>query len=156
MNFIKKCISLISSFILVLSVGILISNNLVKAKLLDKEYVIGKMNESEFYEQISREIQNSFDKYSSQSGLPDDMLKDLFTDAMVKRDVTSIINCVYEGTQITVSDDAIRTELDDRINEYIESKDMLLTLDGKNNIDDFKDIIVNLVKSKLLYLVFQI
>jgi hypothetical protein len=71
------------------------------------------------------------------------MLKDLFTDAMVKRDVTSIINCVYEGTQITVSDDAIRTELDDRINEYIESKDMLLTLDGKNNIDDFKDIIVN-------------
>ena len=50
MNFLKRVVSLISSFILVLSLGIMLANNLVKTKLLDKDYIEEKMKESEFHE----------------------------------------------------------------------------------------------------------
>ena len=149
MNLFKKILSIISSFILVLSVGILIANNLVKSKLLEQEYVKAKMEESEFHEQISREIQSAFDKYSLQSGLPEHILKDLFTDAMIKRDVESILSCFYNGTPISLSDKTVRETLDERINEYINSTNMLLTTEGKANIENFKNIIVEEYKRNI-------
>ena len=149
MNFLKRVVSLISSFILVLSLGIMLANNLVKTKLLDKDYIEEKMKESEFHEQISREIQSSFDEYSLQSGLPEGTLDDLFTDSMIERDVSSILNCVYDGTQISLSDKAVREKLDEKINNYIESQNMLLTAEGKANIETFKEIIVEEYKNNI-------
>ena len=104
MNTFKRAICLISSFVLTISLGILIANNIVENKLLNKKYIESKLEESEFHEQISREVKSAFEEYIYQSGLPKDTIEGLFTDAMIKRDVSSLVNCVYEGSKITVSE----------------------------------------------------
>ena len=149
MNTFKRAICLISSFVLTISLGILIANNIVENKLLNKKYIESKLEESEFHEQISREVKSAFEEYIYQSGLPKDTIEGLFTDAMIKRDVSSLVNCVYEGSKITVSEAKVRDNLDKKINAYISSTGQLLTAEGRANIERFKNLIVNQYKKSI-------
>lgn len=149
MNTFKRAICLISSFVLTISLGILIANNIVENKLLNKKYIESKLEESEFHEQISREVKSAFEEYIYQSGLPKDTIEGLFTDAMIKRDVSSLVNCVYEGSKITVSEAKVRENLDKKINDYISSTGQLLTAEGRANIERFKNLIVNQYKKSI-------
>ncbi len=145
----KKVICLISSFVLMISLGILIANNIVENKLLNKNYIESKLEESEFHEQISREVKSAFEEYIYQSGLPKETIDGLFTEAMIKRDVSSLVNCVYEGSKITVSDVKVRDNLDKKINEYVSSTGQMLTAEGRANIERFKNLIVNQYKKSI-------
>lgn len=149
MNTFKRAICLISSFVLTISLGILIANNIVENKLLNKKYIESKLEESEFHEQISREVKSAFEEYIYQSGLPKDTIEGLFTDAMIKRDVSSLVNCVYEGSKITVSEAKVRDNLDKKINAYISSTGQMLTAEGRANIERFKNLIVNQYKKSI-------
>ena len=149
MNTFKRAICLISSFVLTISLGILIANNIVEDKLLNKKYIESKLEESEFHEQISREVKSAFEEYIYQSGLPKETIEGLFTEAMIKRDVSSLVNCVYEGSKITVSDAKVRDNLDKKINEYISSTGQMLTAEGRANIERFKNLIVNQYKKSI-------
>lgn len=149
MNTFKKVICLISSFVLMISLGILIANNIVENKLLNKKYIEAKLEESEFHEQISREVKSAFEEYIYQSGLPKETIDGLFTDTMIKRDVNSLISCVYEGSKITVSDVKVRENLDAKIEEYISSTGQMLTAEGRANIERFKNLIVNQYKKSI-------
>lgn len=149
MSIYKKVICLISSFVLMISLGILIANNIVEDKLLNKKYIESKLEESEFHEQISREVKSAFEEYIYQSGLPKETIEGLFTEAMIKRDVSSLVNCVYEGSKITVSDAKVRDNLDKKINEYISSTGQMLTAEGRANIERFKNLIVNQYKKSI-------
>ena len=77
------------------------------------------------------------------------ILEGLFTEAMIKRDVSSLVNCVYEGSKITVSDAKVRDNLDKKINEYISSTGQMLTAEGRANIERFKNLIVNQYKKSI-------
>lgn len=149
MSIYKKVICLISSFVLMISLGILVANNIVEDKLLNKKYIEFKLEESEFHEQISREVKSAFEEYIYQSGLPKETIEGLFTEAMIKRDVSSLVNCVYEGSKITVSDAKVRENLDKKINEYISSTGQMLTAEGRANIERFKNLIVNQYKKSI-------
>ena len=149
MNTFKRAICLISSFVLTISLGILIANNIVENKLFNKKYIESKLEESEFHEQISREVKSAFEEYIYQSGLPKDTIEGLFTDAMIKRDVSSLVNCVYEGSKITVSEAKVRDNLDKKINAYISSTGQMLTAEGRANIERFKNLIVNQYKKSI-------
>ena len=122
---------------------------MLSARLLNKKYIESKLEESEFHEQISREVKSAFEEYIYQSGLPKDTIEGLFTDAMIKRDVSSLVNCVYEGSKITVSEAKVRENLDKKINDYISSTGQLLTAEGRANIERFKNLIVNQYKKSI-------
>ena len=68
---------------------------------------------------------------------------------MIKRDVSSLVNCVYEGSKITVCDAKVRDNLDKKINEYISSTGQMLTAEGRANIERFKNLIVNQYKKSI-------
>jgi len=112
-------------------------------KFLDKDYLLSKMEETEVYLQISREVESGFEKYIYQSGLPEDIIKDLFTEDIIKNDVLSIVNCIYEGTEINLSSQTIRNNLDNKIEQYLVSEGKTLNEQGKENINKFEDLIVN-------------
>lgn len=149
MNILKRLICLISAFVFMISLGILIANNIVESKLLNEDYIYSKLSESEFYEQMSREVRSAFEEYIYQSGLPVEILDGLFTDAMIKRDVNSLVECVYNGSKITVSDSKVRENLNVKIDEYISAKEITVTPEEKANIERFKNLIVNQYKKTI-------
>ena len=61
--------------------------------------MLDKLEEIEFYEQISREVKIGFEDYIYQSGLPEDTINDLYTINDIRNDVNSIINNIYDQMQ---------------------------------------------------------
>lgn len=139
MKILKNVLCVILSFILVLFLIIYLCLGILRNNILNKEYLLLKMEETEFYLQVSREVQNGFENYIYQSGLPEDTIKNLFTEEMIKQDVNSIIDCLYEGTEINLSDDLLRENLNTRIQEYISSQEKLINNEGKKSIEKFEE-----------------
>ena len=149
MKILKNVLCVILSFILVLFLIIYLCLGILRNNILNKEYLLLKMEETEFYLQVSREVQNGFENYIYQSGLPEDTIKNLFTEEMIKQDVNSIIDCLYEGTEINLSDDLLRENLNTRIQEYISSQEKLINNEGKKSIEKFEDLFVEEYKNNV-------
>lgn len=149
MKVFNSIISTILSFFIIFAISLLICLNILDNKLMDKEYVLSKMDEFKIYDQISSEVESGFEKYIYQSGLPEEIIKGLFTEEMIKNDVNSLINCLYEGTEITLSDETLRNTLDARIQEYLASQNKTSDKELQNNIKKFEDLIVKEYKENV-------
>lgn len=142
MKIVRYIINVVLSFLIILFAFILIGLNVLDYKILDKKYILSKIDEIKFYEQISKEVESGFENYIYQSGLPEETINDLFTEDMIKKDVNSLINCLYDGTEISLSTEILRETLDSRIQEYLASQNKKLNEEGKKNITKFEDLIV--------------
>ena len=147
MKIFKTILNIILSFLLIIAMSIVI--NILQDKILNKDYILSKMEENQVYLQVSREVDNGFENYIYQSGLPEDIIKDLYTENTIKNDVNSFINALYDGTEIQISDSIIRETLDKRINEYLVSENKTLNEQGKKNVEKFEDLIVNEYKNNV-------
>ena len=143
MKILKYSINIIVSFLIIFAVIICILLNILNTKILNKDYILQKMSETEFNLQIAREVEAGFEKYIYQSGLPEDTIQNLFTEDMIEKDVNTLVNALYDGTEISLSSEEVKTNLDNKINQYIQSQNMNLNEQGKNNIIKFEDLIVN-------------
>lgn len=143
MKILKTILNIILSFLLIILIAMIFTINILENKILNKNYLISKLEETEFYLQISREVENGFENYIYQSGLPEDTIKNLFTEEIIKKDVNSIVNKLYDGTDITLSSENVKENLDNKINEYLKKEDMKMNNQGKDNIKKFEDLIVN-------------
>lgn len=142
MKIIKNVLNVILSFVIIFAVFLLMGMNIIENKFLNKEYVFSKMEEIQFYEQVSREVQSGFEKYIYQSGLPEDTIKNLFTDELLRKDINILIDCFYEGTDISLSHEEVRKTLDTKIQEYLKSQNKELDVEGQKNIKKFEELII--------------
>ena len=149
MKIVKYVLSCIISFLIMLFVFVILLINILDNKLLEKEYILQKIDESEFYLQVSREVESGFENYIYQSGLPEDTIKDLFTDEMIENDVNTIINCLYEGEKIKLSDNILKETLHERIEEYLKSQNKKLNKQGEESIEKFENLIIEEYKKNV-------
>ena len=111
--------------------------------------MLNKLEEIEFYEQISREVKIGFEDYIYQSGLPEDTINDLYTINDIRNDVNSIINNIYDGEEITLSDEKIKSNLREKINLFVQKENRKLDAEEENNITKFENLIANSYKSNV-------
>lgn len=149
MKIAKTIINIILSFLLIFIIISIIALNLVSTKILDKNHMLAKLAETEFYLQVSREVQNGFEKYIYQSGLPEDIINDLYTEEMITSDVNSIIDYIYEGKEITTSQDKVKETLDTKINQYLQSQGKNKTTQIQDNIAKFENLIATEYKNNI-------
>ena len=149
MKIIKNILSLILSFAIIFAVFLLIGIDILNTKFLNKNYILFKIDKLAFYEQISRETESGFDEYIYQSGLPKDVIKDLYSDELLRKDVNNLIDCLYNGKEISLSDETVRNTLDTKIREYLESQNKKLNSDGEKNIKKFEDLIIKEYKENV-------
>ena len=143
MKLIKYILNFVLSFLLILTILGCIVVNILSNKILNKKYILSKLEETEFYIQVSREVQNGFENYIYQSGLPENTIENLYTEDLLKQDINSIIEYVYGGSEIKISSEKVRETLDNKINEYVNSQKIKLTKQGKENIKQFEDLVVS-------------
>ncbi len=149
MKIIKGILNVIFAFLLVIITFIVLGKNILSNKLLNKNYMLNKMEEMQVYLQISRDVQSGFENYIYQSGLPEDTINNLYTDEMIKNDTNSILEYIYDGTEIKISDDIVRANLEQKIVSYVEGQNLKLNDQGRKNISDFEDLIVNEYKTNV-------
>ena len=98
---------------------------IVTQTVLNKNYIIQKMEETNFYSETYKLAQSNFEKYIEQSGFEENILENICTEEKVKQDINLMISNIYEGANKTID----ITEISDNLNANI---DKLNIRDSKN------------------------
>ena len=125
-----KFISITILAICMISLGIL---TIVSSTILNEEYIISKLEETNFYDGTYELVKSNFEKYIYQSGLEEEVLNDICTEKKLKEDINTIISNLYRGTNKKID----TTEISEKLNENIEKSGVKRTSKNSKAIDEF-------------------
>lgn len=136
----KKAISYVLSFVLVLMLLSLCLLAIVKSTILDEKYMISKLEDANYYERMNGEIIEQFKNYTIQSGLSDDVLENLFTEDKLKQDINNVINSIYTGEALEISTSEIRENLKENILAEVEKEGKTVDFEDEAMVEYLKAI----------------
>ena len=114
-----KIILVILLFITIFAFGIL---NILSNTILNQEYTLNKLEETNYYANIYSQIKSDFRNYIYQSGLDENVIEDIVTPEEVKNETRKIIVGIYNGLHEDVDTTKIHDRLNDNINKSLEEK----------------------------------
>lgn len=149
MKVVKKIVQIIMAFFL----SILILANflmvLVSQTVLQKEYVLAKVEEVGYEEKIQTDLKNGFENYQYQSGLPASVFENLYTRSSLQADIYCVVNAIYENEEVQVNSEEVRNKLEANIQQYLSENQIVLKEAELQNIQDFENIIVNVYENRV-------
>lgn len=84
--------------------------------ILDKDYVIQKLEETNFYVGTYELVKSNFGNYIYQSGLDEEVLDNICTEEKVKQDINIMLSNMYNGTNQEID----TTEIANNLNANID------------------------------------
>lgn len=148
-----KVFKTILNFIVITVLSILLivytALNIFSKTLLNKEYILAKMEENNYYEKLVEYVNSSFENYIYQSGLDEDVLKDLVTEEKVKSETNAIIDNIYEGKEFSIDTQSIKDKLLSNISDSINGRSFSAT--EQKAVDAFANNICSAYEDTLLH-----
>ena len=141
MKIFKNIISIILAFLLMLSILLTVALQIVSSTILNKDYIFGKLDEANYYNNVYEQIKDSLAGYIGPSGLDEEVLENIYTREQVKEDINLIINNIYENKDDKINTEDIKEKLQNNIEASVGSG--LLTKENKKSIEDFIDKIAD-------------
>lgn len=131
------------SFVLLIILTIFIIS---KFNILNKNYVLEKLEEHDYYEKVYKEIKQEQEHNILSSGLDKVILNDLFTEEDVKDDLKCLIGSIYSDSKYEVNLSKIKEKLDKNIDDYLKEKD--IKADDEKALEEFKNNIIDIYKDE--------
>ena len=118
--------------------------------VLDKNYIIQKLEETDFYSGTYKLVESNFENYIYQSGLDEEVLKNICTQDKVKNDINLMISNIYDGTNKTIDTTEISTNLNANIDKL-----GIKTKQNENAINEFVNHICNEYTDTLIHTKYE-
>lgn len=129
--------------ICMISIGII---TIMFSTLFDKNYVVQKLEETDFYSGTYKLVESNFENYIYQSGLDEQVLQGICTQEKVEKDIDIMLSNIYVGT-----DQKIDTkEIADNLNTNID-KLGIKTKQNEDAINKFVEHICNEYTDTLIH-----
>lgn len=148
---IKKGIVYILDFALIICIVVLSSILIFSNTILSKQYMISVLEKNNYYEKVYYDIQDGFKNYIMQSGLEESILEDLYNQEKVNKDISIVLDVIYENKDEKIDTDVIRKTLDDRINKVLKENNRTPDREEKEAIKAFEDAIVETYSNGIAY-----
>ena len=116
----KKIITFVLNFALVILILALIVITLAINTILNEQYILKVLEANNFYERAYNDIKDGFENYTMQSGLELSILDDLISTYKVESDIKKVLSRVYTGKESIVETNSIKLELYYRIYTILE------------------------------------
>ncbi len=145
MKIIINIFKFIAMALIVLCLTFLGIKNIAFSTILDKEYIIKKLEETNFYSETYKLVESSFENYIDQSGLEEVVLKNICTEDKVKRDINIILSNIYDGKQEEID----ITEISNKLNSNIDAQNVRTTKNSEA-IDEFVKHICQAYKDTII------
>lgn len=117
MKTVRKIIQYILTTILALAILALILINIFSSTILSESYVLSKLDEENYYEEIYQNTKSNFENYIYQSGLDEEVLNDIVTKEKIEKDTKIILSNIYDNTNEEID----TKEIADKLHQNIEN-----------------------------------
>ena len=134
MKVLLNIIKFIIAIILTICVIALIIVNVASSTILNKEFILGKLDETNYYANIYTAVKSDFENYIYQSGLDESVLENIVPAEKIENDTKIIINNIYDGTNEQVDVTEIETNLKTNIENSLDHK---LSATQQRTVDEF-------------------
>ncbi len=153
MKNIKKILRFIITLLLTVSIIIYILINLISSTILNETYILSKLDENKYYDEIYELVESNFENYIHQSGLDEEVIENIVTKEKVKEDTKKIIINIYDGLNEEISIEEIKQNLNNNIEKSME--DRSLTEQERQSIDTFVEKICEEYKTTILHTSYE-
>ena len=140
-------------FILIISIILTIAINVFASTILNKEYVLGKLEESNYYEYVYNQVEDNFEKYIQQSGLNEEVIKDIVTRDEIKNSIVQIVNNIYEGQLEELDTNIVKERLEKNINDSLQGQN--ITNSTKEAIEEFENRIIKEYSNTIIHTQYE-
>ena len=147
MRVVRLILQYILTIILAMSVLALILINIISSTVLNESYIMSKLEEEDYYNQIYESAKINFENYIHQSGLDEEVLNDIITKEKIEKDTKIIINNIFDGTDTAIDTDEIKNKLNENIDNSLGRKK---TATEEKAINEFVNLICNEYKTTIL------
>ena len=141
MKALKTVIKYIITIILALSMIAYFFIQLASSTILSEQYILSKLEETDYYNKIYECVKSNFENYIHQSGLEETVLENIVSKEKVRKDTNIIISNLYDGLEQKIDTQEIRDNLNKNIKETLGEQNITKT--QQNSIDTFVDHICN-------------
>lgn len=148
MKVLKNVFIYLLTIILSVSIILLVAIKIASSTILDKNYVLSKLDETSYYEKTYIYVKSNFDKYIQQSGLDEEVLEDIVTEEQIKQDTQKILNNIYNNSKEEIDIQSIKEKLNNNINKSLGN--MKLTSSQRTAIDQYVEKICEEYKTSIL------
>lgn len=141
MKALKTVIKYIITIILSLSMIAYFFIQLASSTILSEQYILSKLEETDYYNKIYESVKSNFENYIHQSGLEETVLENIVSKEKVRKDTKIIISNLYDELEQKIDTQEIRDNLNNNIKETLGEQNITKT--QQSSIDTFVDHICN-------------
>ena len=146
-NRIKIILYYLLEFILSILIFCLVSLILLKTTLYNPSYVKKQFINNNYYTNLSKSINEEMSNYIIQSGLTEDVIKNIYTEEILKETIENIIESTYKGKKVIIDTKKIENNLKANINDYLEKNN--IEVKDQESLDKFIEQILNVYKDEV-------
>ncbi len=122
---------------------------IIKGTVLNEDYMKDVFHENDYYQKISVVIKEDMKNYLIQSGFTEEILKELYTEEDIERELNHIIDCVYQNQKIEIDTSAMEEKLESAISEYLLTKNM--EVDSSEDMDKFVNLMMDVYLEEMTF-----
>ena len=148
MRKVKKILTYVIAVILALLLTAYILVTTISSTIMSKSYILSKFEDTKYYSRLYELAESNFEKYVQQSGLEEDVVKDIVTQEKIEKDTKQILVNLFDGTNEEISTEEIKENLKVNINKSIHGRE--LTKDEEKAVDKFIEKVCDEYKSTIL------
>ncbi len=137
----KTIFKYILSIILAVAIVVSFFLDLFSSTMLNKNYLINKLEEIDYYTKIYEQVKTNFENYIYQSGLEEEVLYNIINKEKIKKDTITIIENIYDNLNDKIDIQEIKENLADNISKSLGN--MNLSENQREAIDTFIEHICN-------------
>ena len=141
----KKILNFIFVLVIALSFTFIGVKSVVFKTIFNKEYVLEQMENNNFYSETYKLVESGFENYIGQSGLDEEVIKNICTEDKIKSDINIILSNIYEGTNEKID----TSEISNNLNSNID-KENVRTSSNSKAIDEFVEHICQSYKYTII------
>ena len=141
----KKILNFIFVLVIALSFTFIGVKSVVFKTIFNKEYVLEQMKNNNFYSETYKLVESGFENYIGQSGLDEEVIKNICTEDKIKSDINIILSNIYEGTNEKID----TSEISNNLNSNID-KENVRTSSNSKAIDEFVEHICQSYKDTII------
>ena len=109
---------------------------ITKTTIYDSKFIKQQFNKNNYYQKLSTTIQSEMSKYIIQSGFPEDIIENIYTEDMLKNTIENMIDSIYDPQiKITTDITQVKTNLENNIDQYLANNN--LKIDDQDALDRF-------------------
>lgn len=147
----NKIILNIVSFLLTITLFLLLSLIVLKETILNKNYILDSIEQNNYYQLTYYNIKDTLKSYTIESGVEDSIIDELCNELKVKKDINMVIDSIYNNQKLILDKSSMKNKLSLIIEERIKDNNRIPTNEELEAIQIFVNTILKEYENNIIY-----